>query len=158
MELTLYAAKYTRRVQISAMLMFPAVREQETVKCVPLTFIGNQTIVYPLASGTRYSNRIMHLLKQESWLIFCVPDVAQNPVRISKQLTKNKGWASLKFHLLQTSLSKIFHIFLLMKPCKLQSVGSLQPEDFSVSEEIQSRWLWPVHAYLTASASDERGS
>jgi len=30
---------------------------------MPLNSIGNQPAVYPLASGTRYSNRTMHLLK-----------------------------------------------------------------------------------------------
>jgi len=49
-------------------------------------------------------------------------------------------------------------MFLHMKPYKLQSVGSLQPEDFYVSEEIHSRWLLPGHAYLIASAPAERGS
>ena len=71
MELPLYTAKYPRRAQISAMLMFPAVGEQKTITYMPLNFIGNQPAVYPLAYGTRYPNRIIHLLKQESWSAFC---------------------------------------------------------------------------------------
>ena len=70
-ELPLHAAKYPRRAQISAVLIFPAVGEQETVTCMPLNFTANQPAVYPLASGTRYSKRITYLLKQYSWSAFC---------------------------------------------------------------------------------------
>lgn len=71
-----------------------------------------------------------------------MPDVAQNPVGILKELTKNKALSESEVPATSNiSLQNISYVSS-FETCKLQSVGFLQPEDFSVNEEISQSYCY----------------